>query len=125
MPHNYDFLNSNHVDPVYNIDAYHKEIKYRLQIANQLAHKFLSKSKDKRKINYDKTAKPQSLLKDDLVLIEINERHKLEPFYKGPYKVKSIQEPNVIVIDDKNKEKLIHKDKVKKFHTYFYYRFIS
>lgn len=60
-----------------------------------------------------------------MVLIEINERHKLDPFYKGPYKVKSIVEPNIIITDENDKETLIHKDKVKKFDTYFHYRFLT
>ena len=48
-----------------------------------------------------------------MVLIEINERHKLDPLYKGPYKVKSINEPNIVITNDKGEDTLIHKDKVK------------
>ncbi len=59
------------------------------------------------------------------MLIEINERHKLDPFYKGPFKIKSIEEPNVVITNDNGEESLIHKDKVKKFDTYFHYRFLT
>lgn len=46
------------VDPVYNIENYAKEMKYRIQTANETARKLIEKSKMKNKQNYDKKAKP-------------------------------------------------------------------
>lgn len=122
-PITYEFLNSGSVDPVYNIDDYHREVKFRLQVAHQRAQKHLIESKFKRKIMYDDKSNPQELSKNDLILLEVNERHKLDPLFKGPYTIKEIYHPNVIITDDKGKEKLVHKDKVKLFNHSFYYRF--
>lgn len=122
----YDCLNSGKVDPVYNLDDYHKEVKFRLQTANQIARKFLEKSKLKRKTSYDIAAKPQdNIALDDLVLIRKNNRHKLDPLFKGPFKVKEIINPNIRIEDDKGKERLIHKDDVKRFDKCFYFRYVG
>lgn len=121
----YDFLNSDYIDPVYNMDDYHREVKFRLQIATQRAHKHLVDSKIKRKDHFDKTAKPQLIEFDDLVLLEIGNRHKLDPLFKGPYKIKDIIDSNVVLIDSNEKEKLVHKDRIKKFNKCFYFRFLD
>lgn len=36
-PNIYEFLDANTVDPLYNVDAYEKEVKYQLQTANKTA----------------------------------------------------------------------------------------
>lgn len=124
LPANYSFLNSDQVDPVYNFDAYHLEIKYRLQCANRLAQKFLKKFKYERKITYDEMARPMPIAIDDLVLIENEPRHKLDPMYKGPFRVKELQDPNAVLVDEKNKKQiLVHKDKIKILDKCFYFRF--
>lgn len=45
----------NEIQPLYNIDDYAKEIKYRLQIAHDKAVKLLDILKIRNKSNYDKT----------------------------------------------------------------------
>ena len=124
LPNNYEFLNSTHIDPIYNFENYHTEVKFRLQYANKLAHKFLEKFKQERKFNYDKTAKPSKVNIDDKVLIENEDRKKFDPMYKGPYIVKDIQGPNALIFNEKTKkEKLVHKDKIKILTQCFYYRY--
>lgn len=125
LPENFDFLCSDIIDPIYNIDAYEKEIKYRLQFANQRAQQIVKHNKLMRKINYDTKAKPQIVKPADLVLVERNPRHKLEPLYKGPYKVKNLENPNVRLTDEEGNEVLVHKDKIKKFQKLFYFRFYN
>lgn len=125
LPEKYDFLNTETIDPIYNIDAYEKEIKYRLQFANQRAQQLVTKGKQLRKLKYDQKSKPQIVNPTDLVLVDKNPRHKLEPLYKGPFNVKSIEEPNVTLIDEKGKEFIVHKDKIKKFHKLFFFRFYN
>ena len=71
-PTTYEFLNSGSVDPVYNIDDYHREVKFRLQVAHQRAQRYLVESKFKRKIVYDDKSNPQKLSKNDLILLEVN-----------------------------------------------------
>lgn len=122
-PNIYEFLNSGMIDPVYNVEDYHSEVKYRLQLAHQRSRKYLNDAKTQRKIFYDNTARPQHINVGDLVLMKIHERQKLDPLFKGPYEVKSTDNYNVTLIDQNNKLHLVHKDNVKHFIKYFYYRF--
>lgn len=57
------------IDPLYNPDNYVLELRYRLQKANLDARKNLIKSKESRKIVYDKNCKRVMYEKDDLILI--------------------------------------------------------
>lgn len=125
IPQNYEFLKSDHIDPVYNIDAYYQEVRFKLQSAHKRAQVFLEQSKLLRKENYDKKAKPQTLEINDLVLLKNCGKHKLDPLFHGPFQVKEISEPNVVIIDKNNKNYIVHKDNVKKFEKSFYYRFID
>lgn len=124
-PTTFQFLLSNNVDPIYNIDAYDKEIKFKLQTAYQRTKQILEKRKSESKHNYDKDAKPQELKKNDMVLLTNEQRHKFEPIFKGPYKIKNIVEPNVVLAEEKNMSNSItvHKNRVKKFNKLFNYRF--
>lgn len=93
-----DLLNGN-IDPIYNLDNYVKEAKYRLQTAHQRASKIIEKLKVRNKIYYDKDAKPTSIKPNDLVLIERKPYDKFESVYKGPYKVDSVSGSNVTIVD--------------------------
>lgn len=123
LPPSYDFLNYDKIDPVYNIDQYYQEVRYRLQIANRLAQRFIEKEKLKRKFDYDSHINPQTLTIGDLVMIPIHERHKFDPLFKGPFKIIHVSEPNVTIENSERKEKVLHKDKVKRIDSCFYYRF--
>ena len=122
----YDCLKSDTVDPVYNVDDYHREVKFRLQVANKLARECLNKAKLKRKISYDVNANPnEKLSPGDLVLVRKQNRHKLDPLFKGPFTVKEVLNPNVCIKDEIGKEDLVHKDNVKSFDKCFYFRLIK
>lgn len=124
-PEKFEFLSSNAIDPIYNVDAYDKEIKYRLQTANRRAQSILTKLKITRKQNYDAESKPANITINDLVLLKKEPRHKLDPLYTGPYKVKSLCKPNCTIINNKGNEYTVHMDRLRVFRSVFFYRFLE
>ncbi len=60
--------------------------------------------KEINKQNYDKKTQEINIEVNDLILIDNQSRHKLDPLFKGPYKVKSINKTNCKFVDDKEKE---------------------
>lgn len=102
----------NKIEPIYNIDDYSKEFKFRIQKTHEIAKKLLAKYKENMKTNFDKTAKPLLLGKNDEILIRKEPYDKFKPIYDGPFKTIEIKEPNVIYLDNNNKVKEIHKNRV-------------
>lgn len=111
LPH--EILNG-HIAPVYNIDDYVQEARYRLQIAHEKAKETIEKIKTRSKANYDKTSKPIEISVGDIVKIVAEANSKFQDKYKGPYIVNKLEPPNVILQID-NKEYKIHKDRVRKY----------
>lgn len=106
------------VDPVYNIDNFANEAKYRLQKAHLESKKLIEKMKAHNKSNFDKKANPISIQIGDKVLIEVGNRSKFDSIYKGPYIVSNIDDLNVTVRDEKsNKIERVHKNRLQKYHT--------
>lgn len=113
-----ELLNSSSVEPVYNVDDYSKEVKYRLQVAQKRAHNCIELFKTKYKMDYDRKAKPLNLKVGDRVLLRNENRHKLDKMYLGPYVVVSIKDPNVELnytnSSCKNKLITVHKNRLSK-----------
>lgn len=105
-------LLSGNIEPIYNVDNYVKEAKYRLQMAHKQASEILLKLKLRNKKIYDKNCKPLDLSKNDLVLLQKKPYDKLKPIYDGPYRVKNIDGPNVVIEKD-NKQKTVHKERIR------------
>lgn len=101
------------VEPVYNIDDYSKELKFKLQIANQQAKVFLDKSKLLNKKYYDKTQNKIELKIGDKVLIKKEPRDKYQSIYSGPFEVIEIIDSNIKILDNNKKIQKIHKNRVK------------
>jgi hypothetical protein len=115
-PYLFDILQTNDIDPLYNIDNIAKELKYKLQTAHNMANKLLEISKLKNKRHYDKNSNIISLAIGDKVLVTNEESHKLDKKFLGPFEVSKIIDKNVEVIDkDTNKTIIIHKNRVKKY----------
>lgn len=106
------FLNSK-VDPLYNIEAYEQEIRYRLQVAQATAKRWLEKAKALRKSVYDKIANDLDIQIGDFVLVTNESRHKFESWFTGPYEVIGVQNPNCTVKDKKGNPMTIHKNRVR------------
>lgn len=106
------------VEPIYNIENFAKEAKYRLQMAHNQASKILTKLKMRNKEYYDKNCNPISINISDLVLIEKQPYDKYKQIYTGPYKVQHVNGSNVVVVDEKtNKKQIVHKDRIRVFKT--------
>ncbi len=92
-------IDLNKVEPVYNIDNYSKEIKYRLQHTHFKVQEILHKNKLKNKIYYDRNVNPINLSINDNILIENEPRDKQRSIYSGPFKVVDIKDQNVEYYD--------------------------
>lgn len=96
------------VDPIYNFDSYINELRYRLQVALKDARDELVESKGNYKQRYDQKANVKDIkIGDKVLLINYARNNKLDPYYKGPYIVKFLRLPN-IVINYKGKDKEVH-----------------
>ncbi|KAH9643789.1 hypothetical protein HF086_002287 [Spodoptera exigua] len=106
---------TNRVDPLYNIDYYPFELKFRLQKSQKDARDNLLKSKLIQKERYDRNINPIVYHPDDLILVKNNMCNKLDNVYSGPYKVVSDESPNVKIIKN-GKIDVIHKNRTKLYH---------
>lgn len=107
---------TSNVDPIYNIDKYANEIKYRMQITNERVKDLLNKSKITQKQQYDKKAKSIKFNIADKVLLIDHSRHKHKPIYKGPYKIISLDDKNVKLLEiNSNKTYTTHKNNIIKY----------
>ena len=113
------FKEVDEITPLYNIDDYAKEAKFRLEVAHKRAQQLLDRNKLRQKINYDKNTVDCNFNIGDLVLLSNETGHKLEEKYKGPFKIKNILLRNNIEIIDinTNKEQLVHKNRLKIYKT--------
>jgi transposase InsO family protein len=57
------------IDPLYNLDAYDQEVRYRLQVAHKRAKEQLEKTKRERKVEYDVGTDELILQHGDLVTL--------------------------------------------------------
>lgn len=106
-------FNSNTIDPVYNIDNYAKEIKYKIQLGCKMAKKLLENSKIQSKSQYDKALNQCDINIGDKIFVLDETRNKFSKIYNGPFLIKNIDAPNVSYLDTKfNKIKTVHKNNV-------------
>jgi len=105
------------IDPIYNFDNYTKEVKFRLQTALSRAQHLIQKAKTLQKNTYNKNTNDMDIQVGQYVLIQNHTGHKLDPVYKGPYKVVNVDEQNNVIIENNNKLQKINKQNVKIFHS--------
>lgn len=111
-----NIFKGNKIDPLYNIDNYAKELKYRLQIANSIASELVQLSKHRSKQIYDKKINTINLAIGDDVIITNEDRHKLENLFLGPYKVTRLLDKNIEIRNQiNNKLSIVHKNRVRKY----------
>lgn len=100
-------------NPVYNIDDYSLELKFRLGQMRIIAKKLLDRSKIERKESIDKIANPLDLEVGDKVYLKVGNKKKLDNPYKGPYEVVELNGVNSkIKINNEIKE--VHNNRLKK-----------
>ena len=101
------------IDPIYNFDLYSKELKYKLQTTYKIAAERLLHQKLLRKQILDSTANPLNIVTGDKVYLKIENRHKLDSMYNGPYTVKSISNPNCEITNiQTNQTFTVHKNRL-------------
>lgn len=100
-------------DPIYNFDSYINELKYRLRVAWNDARDNLVGNKKDYKRKYDRRVNIKEIkVNDRVLLINHARKTKLEPYYKGPFLVRKLELPNVI-IDYYGKTKPVHINNLK------------
>lgn len=105
------------IDPIYNPDLYHKELKFKLQTSNQVARQNLVKNKIRRQDTANKKLKPINLQTGEKVYLKNENRRKLDPFYIGPYMVTNISNTNCTIRHPtSNKETIVHKNRLIQFN---------
>lgn len=100
------------IEPVYDIENYVKELKFRLQKSNLKTKELIEKYKLKMKAQYDNNLRTFDIKIGDKIKIRDDSSHKLEPVYRGPFLVKNIDNSNIIALNEKkNKLVSVHKDR--------------
>jgi hypothetical protein len=55
---------------------------------------------------------------NDLVLLRVEARHKLQPLWQGPYELKELKRPNVVIQEvGKRKKQEVHLNRLKPYFT--------
>lgn len=108
-----EFLNDP-IQPIYNIDSHIKLMKNTLQQAHEKARKFIDLMKIKNKKLYDNKINQIELNIGDLILVKKEPYDKFKPIFSGPYKVRKIEDQNIVIEINKNDYK-IHKNRTIKF----------
>ncbi|HBS53814.1 MAG TPA: hypothetical protein DD806_07425 [Flavobacterium sp.] len=102
------------IDPLYNLEDYAKEAKFRLQKAIDRAKKLIIEAKQKTKIDYDKNSKIGNLKIGDIVTLERENRRKLDSMYTGKFMIEKIEEPNSLIKNlETNKITKVHNNRLK------------
>lgn len=80
-------------EPIYNVENYVQELRFKLSIAHQQALEFIQKGKESRKRKHDVKTNPLTVSPGDKVKMINEVRDKLGPVYKGPFVVKNVDHP--------------------------------
>ena len=104
------------IEPVYNIEQYYFEMKYKLQKSNEIARENLIKAKNRRQQILNKDTVPLIIKIGDQVYLENENRKKLDPVYIGPFTVVSDQGPNCVIQNNTTKKtSTVHKNRLIKY----------
>lgn len=114
-PREFNEILKNGIEPIYNLDNYIMELKYKLQIAHNQAKTFIEKNKIISKQYYDRKTNSLNINIGDIIKIEKEPRHKHKQLYDGPFTVTGINEENVTYTDKNNKTQTIHKNRTAKY----------
>jgi len=104
------------VQPLYNIDSYAKEVKFRLQIAHKRVQQIINAKKLQSQIYSRKNESDVNIKIGDKVFIRNEVGHKLDNRYLGPYYVINADNKNNFTLqDEQNKSFNVHKSRLKLF----------
>lgn len=94
-----DLMNNRTIEPVYNIEQYMNELKFKLQKSQTIAREHMIKEKIQRTADLNINLNPIDVSLGDLVYITKENRKKLDSFYTGPYKVIETKNSNCVIED--------------------------
>jgi hypothetical protein len=102
--------------PIYNYDDIVLSIKQRMQTCQQLARERLIKFKETQ--GQMVKSCDHEYKKDDLVLLRVETRQKLEPLWRGPYEIKEVKRPNAVIQElGKRKHQEVHMNRLKPYFS--------
>lgn len=102
-------------EPVYNIDDYCQELKYKLRKLYEVVHRKIQTAKEKSKKYYDENGKDVTFaVGDNVFKINKHRTSKLSPKYEGPFKVIAVHENNVTIQTGKTQQR-VHKNLIKQY----------
>lgn len=104
------------VSPVYNMENYAKEMRYRLEKAYEGAREILIKTKERNKKQYDKNKRECKVKIGDKIIMEKQPYDKHRNKYDGPFIIETMEGENVTVRDKANKEMKMHKNRLIKIN---------
>lgn len=113
FPNEFENISFEKIDPIYNLDNYAFECRYRLQTAQKEARNLIEKIKLRNKYYYDKRLNVIELKIGDKVLLRREPRNKHANIYDGPFEVQHIDNDNVTILY-KNKNIIVHKNRLNK-----------
>lgn len=101
------------IAPVYDINQYYNELRFKIQNSNNIANHNLIEHKEKRQIVANNSLNPINLEVGDKVYLKNENRKKLDPFYTGPYIVSEMKIPNSTIVHPiTNKPLIVHKNRL-------------
>lgn len=101
-------------EPLYNIDDYCDELKFKLRTLYGIAHRNIQNKNEQAKRSYDKNCNISNINVGDKILkIAKNRNSKLSNKYQGPFEVLKINNDVNITIKNGHREERIHKNLVK------------
>ena len=101
------------IEPLYNYEQYYSELKFKLQTAATKTNKLLNEIKSKRNLAQQSKANPIQITINDNVMLQNENRAKLDKIYNGPFKVIDIDHPNVTLLDETTNQKhIVHKNRI-------------
>jgi hypothetical protein len=102
--------------PLYNFEDIVLDIKQRMQNCQQIARKKLIKFKEsqREKVSFNN----YEFQVNDLVLLRIENRQKLDPLWRGPFEIKKIQGSNAVIQEvGKRKYQEVHINRLKPYFS--------
>ena len=101
------------IKPLYNYEQYYSELKFKLQTAATKTNQLLEEIKHKRNLAQQSKINPIQITINDKVMLQNENRTKLDKIYNGPYKIIDIEHPNVTLLDENTNQKhTVHKNRL-------------
>jgi hypothetical protein len=102
--------------PLYNFDDIVRDIKYKMQNYQQLARERLIKFKESQRLKVKSNS--HDFKENDLALLKVENKQKLDPICKGPYEIKEIEDSNAIIQEvGKRKHQTVHVNRLKPYFS--------